>query len=350
MAITHISPAYATPIEAAKARLAKDLIFSPTPKQFKFLVIEEAEKFEKLKIEYVEELANILGVFFDRSWVPSRYFNWSPNLCNLFGGCVKFTSPSDPFKFVLFVASQGGTNVAILHHDDQGFISAQEFLSLVPVSVNSQQFLQELSSLKTSLVNDVTTNYTDLPNQPRANRGSVIRGRFSKYVSAPMTDWLDKQGVVLDAELIRFIHAFFKIVIPDVEHICPLCFKVSMPDLGFGIQYKNQLFPGLFYEIRLSPKKMGGQPQQKDMYITHRINNHGTTSYIQWRESSPLYPLDQRYTFSQDPSAIVTHIPYLSCNQQEIFEFLRTQKASQYFKNQTPNLPKNNLVIPLCQC
>lgn len=167
-------------------------------------------------------------------------------------------------------------------------------------------------------------------------------------MTRPISQWLNDNSVALDQELVQFIHAFFNIVVPKVEPICCNCFKVSMADMGFGIKYLNQLSPGLSYEVRLSPTKMGGMIQQSEMYITNRVVFHVTPRYIQWIQSPSLQPIDKKYALTQNPGDSINHIPYLNCDQKEIFDFLKSQTSYNHFRALAPNMP--NLVIPLCQC
>lgn len=343
-------PTYQTVHAAVIAEQKKHQIFNISPTQFKFLLIQKAIEFQ-FELSDVEQLTKELSIPFDISWVPIHYRRWSPNLSNLFGGCVSFTNPNDLSEYVLIVQSKHRSNVSVLRRTINGF-SAQDFTHLVPVSLNAPELLQQLSDLKDNMSNNIKERcpqIADLPSND-VDKGSLVRGKFASCVSKPMEEWLQDKKVALDYDIVQFIHAFFDIALPQVENICLKCFKVSMPALGFGIQYKNVIVPGHNYEIRLSSEKMGGQGQQRYIYITNRIQCYGHPVYIKWHQLPSFLPLELKYSLTQNVKDAVTHIPYLSANQQELFNFLKSKSAHDYFKKLAPLMQPSKFIIPICQC
>ena len=116
-----------------------------------------------------------------------------------------------------------------------------------------------------------------------------------------------------------------------------------MPEMGFGIRYTKKIEENLSCEVRVSPGKLGGFPQQQVFYITNRLNVMGTVALVKWTPAeNPAFDL------TRNAMENGTHINYALNDQKSVFDFLRSQTALAYFKQYAPRAP--NLVIPICQC
>jgi hypothetical protein len=327
MVLISLTPTYRAPIRAVKEKFPH---LKEHSEKFRFLVIEESQKYP-LNLENVKQLASFLRI--RHNFVPNQYFRWTPSLSNLMS-CIKYTNPANSKEYILDVPSKKNLySTEILHHvPDQGFTAVDVFKRLTPLA------LPDLNDLKKNFYNDFTVKHPNVLGYDTERQGKAIRGVFSKSVSKPINTTPD-----LDPYAIRLIHAFFEIIVPEIDDICSKCFKVSMPESGFGIKYLNKIADNLYYEVRLSPEKLGGQNQQSQIYITNKLNVHGKVRFVEWQQTN-----EPVYNFTEDITKSITHIPYRHNDQESIFSFLNTKESIDYFKKLSSKAP--NLIIPICQC
>jgi hypothetical protein len=317
---------------------ANNNYISENSQEFKFLVIEESDNYP-LDLQNVIKLARALGIPYGK--IPREYSSWIPSLSNLLTS-LKFTNPDNPKEYILCVRTNmtESTEVTaqesrvILRHTSNGFSSFEAFQDLTSIQ------LPNLNVLKENFAKDLKENHPDILNYTEKKKGDVVRGSFTRNVIEPINRVVNR----LDPFTIKLIYTFFEIAIPELDCVCLDCFTVSMPNSGFGIRYELRKADHLSYEIRLSPKKLGGQAQQLQMYITNKINVNGMIRYIKWQKKDPAEHPAASYSLTEKVGDFWTHLPFGSNNQKEVFNFLSSDEAIQNFSS------NSNITIPLCQC
>lgn len=304
---------------------------SELSEQFRFLVIEESENYY-LNIHQVKWLADKLNIPYEK--IPEQYSAWIPGFSNYLT-CIKYTNPSDPREYILQAQARNKLgSLELLHRDPSNpkVFSSVVFQKIIPY------FTEDLDALRNNLHQKVKQDHPAIQTYDLDKQGAIIRGAFGEVVCKTV----NKSHPSIDPFTIRVIHAFFDIGIPEIDGMCPKCYRVSMPKSGFGIRYKSSLNDGLYYEVRLSSEKLCGYPQQSEIYITNTLNMHGQIRYVKWTESNDNFNLTQMIDEE------ITHIPYRLKSQQSVFDYLKSQTTMSYFRNILPKIP--NIVVPLCQC
>ncbi len=252
------------------------------------------------------------------------------------GLCVKYTHPHNPSEYILLVHPRNieGNIIGsreILYAKGGQFVSIESFQKVVPY------FELDLAELKNDLQMHIKNKHPNIRSYDDQKLASAVRVAFGNTV-AKTINMKEK----IDPFVIQLIHAFFGVAIPQVDGICRKCSKVFMPRTGCGMSVLRKISRDLWYEFRMSSSKLGGYEQQAELYITNRLNIYGTVCYVRWHE------LPGEYSLTRFPNEKGTHIPYVNNNQQNVFEFLKSQAWPDFLKKYIPKIP--NIVIPICRC
>lgn len=184
----------------------------------------------------LKKLAEHLGIQWFRrdNSIPLSY---KPSIAFEYWG-IKYTHPKDPKDFTVFCSKDCVFGIkCVLKHTKHGYQDPTYFTDLIPSLV-------EINNLYTLRLENAYAGNSLAPHK---------------------------------REQIKCINMFFGKYLPEIEGICPKCFKLLLPNAGFGARYVSHCKKA---EIRLSTPKYYSYDSQRVLYVTHRIEENSIDKQI----------------------------------------------------------------------
>lgn len=328
-------------IDTTKDRCRRlGIIVTEGNKRFRELIIKESQN-RRFSLDALKDLAKYLDIHFEPP--PKAYDQWYPSFCASLIS-VKYVNPQDHREYITIPTPRSPIgSIQVLHHYPTGYQCVEYFNAFIP-RVSLQELVAkyyEGAEAANDAVFDESEENRMIVNSHLLSSG---RGNFSRTIAKNvMIHYSD-----LEEYTVRVLHAFFDIYVPYVDGVCSNCFKISLPDNGFGIKYDsvvNDAYNKL--EIRVSPPKPDGDRQQRYLYVTNMLQVHGKKMYLGLCPHEGIKPIFTTQLKLSDESLIFHH-PWESHYQPVFNSWLSQddhQKKIQEFLN-----TKSQIMVPLCQC
>lgn len=301
---------------------SRNIIAIEGREKFKEMVLLESLNYV-LKVNVIKDLAEYIGINYLPP--PEKYSKWVPTFCeNL--KCMKYYNPTLPQEYITLPSNKRALgSLEVLYHSPKGYDCVQYFNEFVPQLCLIEPY-KEFRLLSARQAKD------DPHFKPN-------RGNFSKLIGNP----INKEHSNLDEEAVRAIHALIDVYVPSIEGVCINCFNIRFPKSGLGMVYQKKQSEYDEIEVKISPPKPDGHPQQQVLYVTNTLQIHGQPIYVKWAPWKNNDPI-----FTSDAGDVDTHFPWNLHDQNSLNSSLLMEQ--QMKKIQTFLKTKKEIKFALCQC
>lgn len=252
---------------------------NPGKKKWRYMVAEEAEN-HIFDLREIRELLRSMQIDF---MSPPLFANdWIPSLCKKFMS-LKYTNPYEKREFVVMVSSNSIFGVSgIIHHTTEGYKDPSWFKTFVnDLDIYHDAYQNSLKKILPAIQGKVLE--------------STMRKEFSKNINDPINKAFALSG--MKKEQVYALNAFYQKYIPDIEGICSICFKLSLPKSGPGIRWFSEDLNQC--ELRITEPKVFGQEGQKKVYLTHRYKFDENELWVKWDGISiPLLDQEKKQLYT----------------------------------------------------
>lgn len=272
------------------------------------MAVAEAERYFLTNIE-VRELASALGICYVSPPLIAR--TWIPSICIKYMS-VKYTDPKDNRHYVILVTSRSMFGVSgIIYHTPNGYKDTSWF----------NTFIEDLDKMYLDYhyaVKQIPPQFQGLERQERELTA------FGLHVNNTINQvFLNKD---MTKEQVLVVNAFFHKYVPDIEGICPRCFKLGLPKKGPGIRWVSDKLNSC--EIRLSAEKYFGKPGQQKTYVTHMYRLNSRMLHVRWDGYSPQATLVKLDRKASNDDYFYSHLCWKSYDYEKITKMLQQQFSS----------------------